>query len=111
MAAMKQAVAEAALFGFIVSPDTPEECFSFFEATCAEYEKARRPGLELLAWPIKGATFRNCPEWMQRYFAIPPSYSLSDMAREIRSRVSQARKAQAPTTLKYMRVGKIVSEK
>jgi hypothetical protein len=84
---MKDAIKAASVFAFVISPETPADCFSFFEAAHAEFEKARRPDLEILAWPIKGATYKSAPEWMQRYFSVSSKYSVSDVARELRSKL------------------------
>ena len=80
---MKKAIEEAAVFVFVISPDTPEECLAFFESARAEFEKARRRELQILVWPIKGSTYRDCPAWMQDYFVIPSDFTNSDIARQI----------------------------
>lgn len=82
---MKTALTRTAVFVFVVSPQTPRECFAFFEATEAEYQKTRQSEMEILVWPINGASHKDCPEWMQRYFSVPPSYTVADTSREIRN--------------------------
>lgn len=82
---MKRAVEAACVFVFVISPQVPKDCFSFFEADCAQYKKIRDKDLQILVWPIKGASFRDAPEWMQKYFSIPREYSVADVGREIAS--------------------------
>lgn len=81
---MQTAVEEAAVFVFVISPGVPENCFSFFEADCARHKKIRDKDLQVLVWPIQGASFRDAPSWMQQYFAIPKEYTVADVGREIR---------------------------
>lgn len=80
---MQAAVTEASVFVFIISPQVPKNCFSFFEADCARYTKIRDKDLQVLVWPINGASFHDAPEWMRKYFAVPREYSVADVGREI----------------------------
>lgn len=84
---MKEAITSTAVFVFVISPGTPDACFSFFEANHAEIESVRSKNMEILVWPIDGATYKNAPQWMSRYFSIPNDYSISDAAREVTRRL------------------------
>jgi TIR domain len=85
---MQRAVESASVFIFIISPQVPKDCFSFFEAECARYKKIRDKELQILVWPINGATFRDAPEWMRNYFSIPAEYTVADVGREVSSLVT-----------------------
>ena len=71
----------ASVFAMFVSPNTPRSVWVEDESGVAYVQKVKRNHIAILAVPIKGATYRDAPEWMQKYLAVPDAYSHSDIAR------------------------------
>jgi hypothetical protein len=82
--ALQDAIAEASVFALFVSPNTPGSCWVEYEAALARAQKISRKELRILVCPIKGATYKDAPEWMRFYNAMPSGYTISDVARTIK---------------------------
>ncbi len=79
--ALDDGLLNATVFVMFVSPDTSKSVWVEYESGVAYVQKIRRNHLNIVAVPIKGATYRDAPEWMQSYMAVPPGYGYSDIAR------------------------------
>lgn len=84
----------ASVFVMFVSPNTPRSVWVQYESGVAYVQKIKRNHLAIVAVPIKGATYRDAPDWMQNYMAIPDGYSHSDIARFLRYRYQEVMRSQ-----------------
>ena len=84
----------ASVFVMFVSPSTPRSVWVQYESGVAVVQKIKRNHLAIVAVPIKGASYRDAPDWMQAYMAVPEGYSNSDIARLIRFRYDEVLKKQ-----------------
>jgi hypothetical protein len=69
-----------------VSPNTPKRIWVEYESGVAYVQKIKRNHLAILVVPIKETTYKDAPEWMQKYMAVPEGYSHSDIARLLKYR-------------------------
>jgi hypothetical protein len=82
--ALDEGLLSAAVFVLFVSPNTPHSVWVDYEASVAQFQKIRRQNLVVLTVPIKGASHKDAPTWMQSYVSANEKYSISDIARLIR---------------------------
>lgn len=85
---------DAAVFAMFVSPNTKKGTWAEYEASVALTQKVRRSLINVVAIPIKGVTYRDAPDWMQRYMAVPPGYNASDIARLLKYLYENSLRAQ-----------------
>lgn len=92
-AALDEGLLSASVFAMFVSPNT-KGSWADYEASVALAQKIRRTFLNIVAIPIGGASYKDAPEWMQRFMAVPPGYSTSDIARLLKYLYESALRAQ-----------------
>ena len=85
---------QASVFAMFVSPNTLKSVWVEYESGVAYVQKIKRNNLAVLAILIKGATYRDAPDWMQSYMAVPEGYSHSDIARLLKYRYEDVLRAQ-----------------
>jgi len=71
----------ASVFAMFVSPNTPKSVWVEYESGVAYVQKVKRNHIAIVAIPIAGATYRDAPDWMHKYLAVPDAYTNSDIAR------------------------------
>jgi tetratricopeptide (TPR) repeat protein len=83
MHSIEEAISSAALFVLFISPNSKSKEFVEFETALARLTRPRQPRVRFISVPIKGATHKDLPEWLNRYFAVPAQYTASDIERLI----------------------------
>ncbi|WP_196802601.1 toll/interleukin-1 receptor domain-containing protein [Magnetospirillum fulvum] len=92
--ALDDGLFKCSVFAMFVSKNTKESCWVDYETGVAEVEKIKRRQIKIVAIPIGEASYKDAPEWMRKYMAVPPGYSASDIARLLKYLYEDALRAQ-----------------
>lgn len=93
LAAMREGIAGSAVFVLFHSPETETEWVRF-EAELGEIAKIKSRDLQILVVPVRGATYRSLPEWLQRFMTLPSEAKPNDIVRTIQFLYEESLKLQ-----------------